>query len=46
MLLFNDKLEECEDCDEKWNIPKTLDMWYDRFHDYSYDGGCEPTGKV
>lgn len=32
LLLFNEKLEECEGCDEKWNMPNTLDMWYDRFH--------------
>ena len=24
MLLSNAKIEECEDCDEKWNIPNTL----------------------
>ena len=41
MLTFNAKLEECEGCDEKWNMPNTLNMWFDRFHKYSYDGGCE-----
>ena len=41
MLLFNAKMEECEGCDEQWNMPSTLDMWYDRFHQFSYDGGCE-----
>ena len=41
MLTFNAKMEECEGCDEKWNMPNTLDMWYERFHEYSYEGGCD-----
>lgn len=47
MFLFNAKLEECEGCDEEWNLPNTLEMWYDRFHDYSYQGNsCDPTNTV
>ena len=45
MLLFNAKLEECEGCDEKWNMPNTLNMWYDRFHQYSFEGGCDVTNQ-
>ena len=41
MLNFNNKMEECEGCDEKWNMPNTLEMWFDRFHEYSYEGGCD-----
>lgn len=47
MFLFNAKLEECEGCDEEWNLPNTLEMWYDRFHDYSYQGNsCDSTNTV
>jgi len=47
MFLFNAKLEECEGCDEEWNLPNTLEMWYDRFRDFSYQGNsCDPTNTV
>ena len=41
MLTFNLELEKCSECDESWNMPNTLSMWYDRFHEYSYYGSCE-----
>ena len=40
MILFNKNLMECTICEEKWNIPITLEMWYHDFNKWTRDGNC------
>ena len=30
MIKFNAALEECPECQQKWNMPNSLDSWYQK----------------
>ena len=46
MIAFNAALEECEGCDEKWNMPNTLDSWFREMHKTASENGCQVSGTA
>ena len=40
MIAFNKNVQECGDCEEKWNIPITLESWYHDLNKWTRDGNC------
>lgn len=46
MTAFNAALEECEGCDEKWNMPNTLESWFREMHKTARDNGCQVTSST
>ena len=40
LLIFNDAIQECTGCDEKWSMPDTLEQWYADFNEFTKAGKC------
>ena len=38
---FNDRLARCRDCSQDWNLPGSLDSWYEELRKWVEKGSCD-----
>ena len=40
-IIFDEQLQRCEDCEQKWYQAETLDSWFQEYRAYIDRGACD-----